>query len=362
MARPNTERTVEEWASTYRNAFAEYDACAQKLESLLHDLLAEGGLDVVQVESRAKDAESFVRKLQRKKGQYERPLVDMTDLIGVRVITYYLEDVARVADVIAQEFTVDEDASVDKAETLDPDRFGYVSVHYIVSLGSARAGLAEWTVFAGKKAEIQVRTATQHAWAAIDHKLSYKSSDEAPPRLRRRLSQLSALFELADEQFSLVRREAEEAKVAYSKELRAGNLDLPVDSTALDVYLATSQRVQTAGNLAAEYGYDILEPDESETAQERLARDRRDLLRVLDRFGVATLAELDALLADESLVREKLARLVPVLKEVDNSDGFMEDFLTQLVLFVRDADEEAVRDVYVSEIWQAFEKAYALPH
>jgi putative GTP pyrophosphokinase len=59
--------------------------------------------------------------------------------------------------------------------------------------------------YADIRAEIQVRTALQHAWSAVHHKLEYKSSTEAPPELRRRLFRLSALFELADEQFSELR-------------------------------------------------------------------------------------------------------------------------------------------------------------
>lgn len=94
---------------------------------------------------------------------------------------------------------------MDKAAALDPDRFGYLSVHYTASLSPARRKLAEWRPYADIRAEVQFRTALQHAWSAVQHKLEYKSSIEAPRELRRRLFRLSALFELADEQFSELR-------------------------------------------------------------------------------------------------------------------------------------------------------------
>jgi putative GTP pyrophosphokinase len=67
----------------------------------------------------------------------------MTDLIGLRIITYYREDVTRIGEVLKGEFLIDEKNSVDKMAALDPDRFGYLSMHYIASLSPTRRKLAE---------------------------------------------------------------------------------------------------------------------------------------------------------------------------------------------------------------------------
>jgi len=61
---------------------------------------------------------------------YDNPLVDVTDLVGVRVICYYIEDLRVVADIIEREFDIDRENSVDLATRDDPSRFGYTSIHF----------------------------------------------------------------------------------------------------------------------------------------------------------------------------------------------------------------------------------------
>lgn len=123
-----------DWHEHYRSAFNAYQVCASKLELLIEDLLTDAEIDVVAVESRAKDPDSLRRKVEGKKDRYKRPLADVTDLIGVRVIAYYLEDVEQISQIVDKEFVVDADNSVDKLDDLGTDRFGYRSVHQIVSL------------------------------------------------------------------------------------------------------------------------------------------------------------------------------------------------------------------------------------
>jgi ppGpp synthetase/RelA/SpoT-type nucleotidyltranferase len=96
--------------------------------------------------------------------------------------------------MIEEEFTIDKDNSLDKRKELRSNEFGYLSVHYVVSLSPARAALGEYKNYASLRAEIQVRTVLQHAWAAVDHRLRYKSETDAPEHLRRRLFLLSGLL------------------------------------------------------------------------------------------------------------------------------------------------------------------------
>ena len=121
--------------------------------------------------------------------------------MGIRIIVYYLEDLNKISEIIEKEFNVDYGNSINKLETLDPDRFGYRSIHYVVGISITRSSETEWRPYTNFKAEIQIRTVLQHAWAEIDHKLIYKQNREVPKDLRRKLSRLIALLELADEQF-----------------------------------------------------------------------------------------------------------------------------------------------------------------
>ena len=166
-----TEVSPDEWGDRYRARRATYESMTTRLRALIADLINDAGLDVIQVDGRAKTVDSFVEKIGRKGKKYEDPFADMTDLVGLRIITYYHEDVARIGEILKGEFKIDEKNSVDKIAGLAADRFGYLSVHYIVSLSPARRQLAEWRQYAGIRAEIQVRTALQHAWAAVQHKI-----------------------------------------------------------------------------------------------------------------------------------------------------------------------------------------------
>jgi len=61
--------------------------------------------------------------------------------------------------------------------------------------------------FVGLHAEIQVRTLAQDVWSRVSHALSYKSEISIPVETERRLFCLSALFEVADREFSRLHEE-----------------------------------------------------------------------------------------------------------------------------------------------------------
>ena len=327
-----TELSPEEWGSRYRTIRGTCEALTGRLRTLVVDLLAEENLEVIQIESRTKTVDSFIEKISRKRAKYKNPLTEITDLIGVRIITYYLEDVVRVGEILKKEFQIDATNSVDKSAGLDPDRFGYTSVHYVVSLSPDRRKLVEWRPYARFRAEIQVRTALQHAWSAVNHKLDYKSPTEVPKELRRRLFRLSALFELADEQFSELRDARARIASEYAKDVRGGQLNIPLDEASVTAYLRNSGKRDTIARMVTESGGRIVEPDDK-----RLVRDRRDLLRVLNWANLSTVAQLDEYLSSE---------IFPISiagTSVFGGDGAgVEDALTLLIM----ADKRVGKDVY----------------
>lgn len=343
------------WHESYRRELAAYESCTSKLELLIEDLLTEAGIDVVAVESRTKDPDSLLRKVEGKKDKYPKPLVDVMDLIGVRVITYYLEDVERIGEIIDREFVVDTENSTDKLDELEPDRFGYRSVHYIVSMLERRSGLTEWGVFGKKRAEIQLRTATQHAWAAVEHKLSYRRTREAPRDLRRRLTRLSALFEFADEQFSGVRDQLEEVEARYSDDVKGGNLDLPIDKASLDAFMFDNDVVADTIKSAEASGF-VLGSAEADGYEERRDVDLRDLVSILDQVGVKKIAELDAMLNDDAM-SATIARLGSASAAHNLRWATPVDALCGLILFHTNASPELAISIYNPSIVELFEVA-----
>lgn len=304
------------------------------------------------MEWRTKEVESFRHKLGRKGDRYGEPLRDITDLSAVRIITYYQEDVALIGNLIGKEFEVDTDNSIDKSVELAPDQFGYVSVHYVASLLKARSRLSEWSAFKSMKVEIQVRTALQHAWAAVNHKLDYKSADEAPTAIQRRLFRLSALFELADEQLSDIRDARLRISEEYESEVHDGKFDIPLDLTSLRVYFTAHPYPREVLAKANEIMPGVVGPTEPHPER---SRDLKDLLRVLKHFGIETVGEFDALLRKMISKGDRWKRLPPDDPQNNpETTRTLEDMITVWVLIEKQADQELYSSMYPSDRWGEF--------
>lgn len=354
----------DRWAGEYSRVRPDYAEFASRLRALICELLGQAGIDVVQTESRAKDVDSFVRKLSAKEGKYRDPLRDMTDLCGVRIVAYYAEDLVDIGALIHREFSVDEDRSVHKADELATDRFGYVSDHYIVRLDRARGSLVEWQKYDDMVAELQVRTVSQHAWAAVEHGLGYKSAASLPRDLRRRLYRLSALFELADEQFSAVRREADLLARRYSATLQTGSLLIPLDATSLGTYVRESGRVQQIAMMFRTAGGTIRDGDSESHDPDRQELDRADLFEAATSREMQTLRDLDEFLERPEVDRHLIASYVRAHREAgsaaqDPPEIYPEDLLTRLLLIVAPAGTEEVTRLYSGPTAEAIIRAAA---
>jgi putative GTP pyrophosphokinase len=243
--------------SSYEAVRGTYQQFTERNEALLRDILTEGE-DFYAIEARTKDLDSFEAKVDLpEKEQKYKDISEVTDLSGLRIICYLDEDATRVCTRLAELYDVDPDHSVNKNEQLDPDQFGYRSRHFVVRFPAARAALMENERFAGLRAEIQVRTILQHAWAAIDWKLRYKNSAEVPVHLRRRVFRVSALLELADDEFSSLSASVTSLREEYERKVEAGDLSIAIDRDSIDIFLEKDTDLEALVTLAKEVGYAI---------------------------------------------------------------------------------------------------------
>lgn len=204
MDKERPAQPVHHWVESFRSQVSLYEAFGKRLQGLLGSILQDEGIGIHSITYRVKDPTQLEEKLTRPGKHYER-LADVTDLLGLRIITYFADDVDRVVKVVDREVEIDAERSVDKRPLNDPDRFGYASVHRICKLPEVRTQLAEYRAFADLRCEIQIRSILQHAWAEIEHDLGYKAANGIPVHLRRRFSMLAGLLELADDQFMRLR-------------------------------------------------------------------------------------------------------------------------------------------------------------
>ena len=243
--------------TSLESLLADYDAqveiavdLAPRVSSLITDLLRDSSLRAHSVSARVKTRESMARKLSERNPPYSH-LDEITDVIGIRIITYFDDDVDLVASTIEANFDVDADNSVDKRSLLEPDRFGYLSVHYVATLSETRASLREWARFADRKFEIQIRSILQHAWAEIEHDLGYKSAIAVPGHLRRRFSRLAGLLEVADEEFTRIRDDLHSYSADAIGAVISDPRSLAIDQASLVAYVTESQRVLTLDSQVA---------------------------------------------------------------------------------------------------------------
>lgn len=211
----------------YPLACQKYERLAENLRQALKIFLNNAGIDVLDVPYRVKEFESFWDKIQRK--GYKDPLKEVEDICGLRIICYYPSDLDKISSLINSEFDVIE--SVDKADLLEPEKFGYRSLHFIVTVKKEWLNAPNYRGLDGLKAEIQARTILMHAWADVQHKLAYKKQEHVPDKLRRKLSRLSAMFEEADEQLDSLQKAREEYReyLISDEAKRSGRFDVTQD-------------------------------------------------------------------------------------------------------------------------------------
>ncbi len=336
----------QEWGARYSAYRDWYEWQTERLMTRIAAILSGAEIDVFNVESRTKEVQSFIAKIEArntKEAKFADPLREITDLVGVRIITYYLEDVDTVGEIIRKNFQVDKAVTVDKAGD-EVDRFNYKSVHYIIRITPPSTDTRDWGPYADVRAEIQVRTALQHAWSAVQHKLDYKSEIAIPKELQRRLFRLVAVIESADVEFSQLRDDRKRIESSYKQDVQQGLLTIPLDEASLTAYIEDRETDDKITDLLNNHS----DANIGRLDSKRLARDRQDLLSVLRWSGITTVAQFDTY-----LTANILSAKIP--------DGFfgddrrsIEDALTVLILTDKQADEETYGRIYMPDGWEEF--------
>ena len=197
-----------------------------EVKGMLIKTFQDAALEVAGIESRIKTLKSLSGKLELKGHKY-KSLTDITDILGLRITTFYIDDVDKVASAVERLFTIDWENSVDKRKIQNTDSFGYLSLHYICSVPGFPF-----------RFEIQMRTLLQHAWANMNHDTGYKSGVEIPRQYMRNMSRLAGMLELVDEEFSKIRNELTDYRRRVQALVRSGNLDeVSIDGDTFRSYL-----------------------------------------------------------------------------------------------------------------------------
>jgi putative GTP pyrophosphokinase len=152
------------------------------------------------IKVRIKKFNSYYKKyLNLLKAGQSPPLI--TDLIGLRVICPFMEDLSLVENLLKENFNVTE---VEKKGHYTYKEFGYESTHLLIKIP---AGISRERGDTGcEVVEVQIRTILQDAWAEVEHELTYKTEfNPFDTPMRRKLAALNASLSLADIVFQEIR-------------------------------------------------------------------------------------------------------------------------------------------------------------
>ena len=274
------------------NSFRELLPKLQRLEQLvfqhINDALRHQGIYVTAVEHRVKAEDSLAGKLELKGSKY-KSIDDITDLLGVRIITFYTDDVEKVAALVKKLFDVDWSNSVDKRKQHQLDSFGYNSLHYICRLKAEMLSPEDDPVLCAIRFEIQMRTALEHVWSTIEHDIGYKGVVTLPSEYMRQFSRLAGMLELADDEFSRLRATLNDYRRQVQSLVATGKLDQVILSVeTFRSYLELSPFKRLNQRIAAVNQAEIIDAP------------MMPYLRIFQKMGFVSLGDVEQMIIKDS--------------------------------------------------------------
>jgi putative GTP pyrophosphokinase len=149
---------------------------------------------------RIKKFDSYYKKyLRLRKSGVTHPHI--TDLIGIRIVCPFIEDLSAAEALIKEHFQIIE---TERKGHYTFKEFGYESTHLLIKIPD---DIVKKRGHAGcDSAEIQIRTILQDAWAEVEHELVYKAEfNPFDKPMKRKLAAVNASLSLADIIFQEIR-------------------------------------------------------------------------------------------------------------------------------------------------------------
>ena len=308
----------------YRKLCPTLQQLADEATQLLRRALREQGIYITAMEHRVKTEKSLIGKLELKGAKY-KSIDDITDLVGLRVITFYTDEVDKVAAIAKRVFDIDWQESVDKRKLHDLDAFGYNSLHYICRLKTG-----------GPRFELQMRTALQHVWSTIEHDIGYKGVVKIPGEYRRQFSRLAGMMELIDDEFSRLRIVLTDYRRQTLALVKNGQLDnVPLSAETFRGYLELHPFNRLNGRIAAVNQAEIF-PVSMMT-----------YLPVLESFGLETLGDVQHFIEDNSEDAYQLALSQLAITDLDIlSSNTALQYLCLVYVLKHDGGRDGLKSLY----------------
>jgi len=287
----------------YCERIPEFEKLRESVLRIIREAIAANHLPVMTVDSRIKTEASLAGKLVRK-GQKYKSLNDITDILGVRIITLYSDDVDKISALVGSMFQIDWANSIDKRKTHDLRSFGYMSLHYICSVPKELFSDEAFPGINEVRFEIQMCSTLQFVWANLEHDTGYKPGVEIPFEHLRNLTRLAGVLELVDDEFCRLRVAMTDYRRKVESLVANGKFDeVELNSDTFDRYLLIRPFDKLNQKIAS--------INQAEIHEASLI----PYLSVLRGLGFKTLGDLQRLIKENSEDAFKLA-----VSEIGNTD------------------------------------------
>lgn len=194
----------------FRELMVRYDCAIRevrtKFEVLNEELSFRTSRNPIEsISSRIKTPESIADKLIRngKPVTINSVIENLNDVAGIRVICSFIDDIYRVADMLAKQ----DDITVIEIKDYirKPKLNGYRSYHMIVEVP---VFFSDSKVFT--RVEIQLRTVAMDFWASLEHRMKYKKSEADRPDIAAELKSCAEVIAATDARMQGIRKRIEQ--------------------------------------------------------------------------------------------------------------------------------------------------------
>jgi ppGpp synthetase/RelA/SpoT-type nucleotidyltranferase len=250
---------------------------ASKIQSSLIESGHSPALIKIPVMPRVKDTASAIGKIGRK--GYDNPILQMTDLVGIRFVVLLTEDIQSICDIISAEPSWVAEVSKDFLLEIESNTksFDYQSKHYeIRPLQDFVAG--DISVSKDLCCEVQIRTLLQHAYAEMVHDNIYKPKGLVTTSAERHVARSMALIETTDDLFSRTIKLLDDANAPRNALVK--ELEIMFSEYIGGQYMASDKKTSL---LIVDAFSDVLVPEVSRKVNELLSSKKYIARKIKDR-------------------------------------------------------------------------------
>ncbi len=190
-------QNIENILDQYDADFEHYAAYADRLVVILHELFDRTTIPISSI-SGAIMSRGQLRDRLLTKGAVYNDLNDFNDLISLKVITYFFDDINFAISIIGRQFVLAEIALTELEEAAQ-GHFGIMMKRLTLMLPEEKYHQVEYSRFSAMKAELKVRSALQHSWFKVKDVFdAMAAANNIPPTQINQLAQVSYLLKMAD--------------------------------------------------------------------------------------------------------------------------------------------------------------------